>query len=66
MGKTTRLEPIRPGIVLEDGTTYYPTGEEWLLAFALKGCEWAARALEEIDWKRLAERPPPGYDREGL
>lgn len=34
-------ETIRPGIVLRDGTTYYPTGDEWLLAFAINGCQWA-------------------------
>jgi len=41
------LEPIRPGIVCKDGSTYYPTGDEWMLAFALKGCQWAIDAVEE-------------------
>lgn len=41
---------IRPGIVLNNGETYYPTGIEWILAFALKGCDWAIKALEE--WRK--------------
>lgn len=36
---------IRPGVLLPDGTTYYPTGLEYLLAFALAGCGWAIEAL---------------------
>lgn len=40
------MTPITPGIVLSNGETYYPTGVEWLLAFALKGCKWAEDMLQ--------------------
>ena len=43
---------IRPGVVLPDGRTYYPTGREWLLAYAVAGCQWAVDALEELDGGR--------------
>jgi hypothetical protein len=36
-----RCDTIKPGIVLEDGTTYYPSGIEWIFAFAVVGCQWA-------------------------
>ena len=43
-------ETIRPGIVSRDyyngEHTYYPTDDEWLLAFALQGCQWAIDAVE--------------------
>ena len=32
-----------PSILLEDGTTYEPRGWEWILAFALDGCDWAVK-----------------------
>ena len=54
------MEKIRPGIVVKDEYGYeetiYPTGIEWLFAFAMKGCDWAAKALEELD--------PSKYDAE--
>jgi len=40
-------EIFAPGIVTEDGRTIYPTGLEWILAFALNGCQWAIDALPE-------------------
>jgi hypothetical protein len=47
------MEKIRPGIVVRDEygseKTIYPTGIEWILAFAIKGCEWAIKALEEFE-----------------
>jgi len=48
LGCTAVVMPaIRPGIVTQDGTTIYPTGIEWLLAFAVNGCQWAVDALPE-------------------
>lgn len=47
---TEQREAIRPGIiVIKDGfpETIYPTGDEWILAFALKGCQWAIDIIEE-------------------
>lgn len=47
------LEKIRPGIVVNDGygeSTIYPTGPEYILAFALAGCQWA---IDEIESGRL-------------
>ncbi len=38
-----------PTVLTRDGRTITPTGVEWLLAFALRGCEWAIRDLEKID-----------------
>ena len=38
--------PIKPAIVI-DGKTVYPTGFEWLLAFAIAGCKWAEELLPE-------------------
>ena len=45
------MTSISPGVLLNDGTTYYPKGYEWLLAFALRGCQWAIEALETPDVK---------------
>lgn len=42
---------IKPGIVLSDGTTYYPSGFEWILAFALRDCQWAIDILEKPEVK---------------
>jgi hypothetical protein len=51
-----KLKSIKPGIVVEDyygnETTIYPTGNEWLLAFAFKGCDWAIKALENFESHR--------------
>ncbi len=35
---------IRPG---NTGETWYPTGAQWLSAYALAGCKWAIDALEK-------------------
>jgi hypothetical protein len=40
---------IRPGIVTSTGETIYPTGDEWILAFAIKGCQWAIDIVETWD-----------------
>jgi hypothetical protein len=45
-----------PGIVTRWGDTIYPTGDEWLLFFALKGCKWAVEALEEREKKIKVEQ----------
>ena len=39
-------ESFSPSIRTRSGETYYPTGDEWLLFFAIKGCEWAKKAIE--------------------
>lgn len=44
-------ETFSPGVILPDGDTWYPNGMEWLLFFALKGCKWAADALETPEVK---------------
>jgi hypothetical protein len=47
------MEKIKPGIVVKDyygnETTIYPTGIEWLFAFAFKGCDWAIKQLESLE-----------------
>jgi len=49
---TEKCEPIRPGVVTSDGRTIYPTGVEWVLAFAFAGCQWA---IDEIESGRLEQ-----------
>jgi hypothetical protein len=44
MGET---KSVRPALQMKDGTTVYPTNVEWLIAFAIKGCQWAIDALPE-------------------
>ena len=46
----TKPEFIYPGILMPGGGTIYPTGVEWIVAFALKGCQWA---IDEIESGRL-------------
>ena len=48
----SKLDKITPGVLLPSGETYYPTGLEWLLAFATAGCKWAEVALEEYRAKQ--------------
>ena len=43
---------IRPGIVLATGESYYPTGDEWIVAFALAGFQWAIDAAEQREQLR--------------
>ena len=53
---TTKSESIRTGIVTASGRTIYPTGIEWLLAFAIKGCQWAIDELPlAIERQQLRE-----------
>jgi len=40
------METIKPSIKTGDGKIYYPTGDEWLVFFAVCGCEWAIEALK--------------------
>lgn len=40
-------ESFAPGVTLPDGRVVYPTGQQWLLGFALGGCEWAEKQLYE-------------------
>ncbi len=46
---------LEPGIVIADGSTIYPTGPEWILAFAIKGCQWAIDMLESGELNRRQE-----------
>jgi len=38
------VESFAPGVVI-NGIHYTPTGKEWLVAFAMAGCQWAIEAL---------------------
>ena len=38
---------IRPGILLPNGITVYPTGLEWIIAWAIRGVPWAEKALDQ-------------------
>lgn len=42
---------IKPAILTSDDQTIYPTGHEWILAFALKGCKWAIRIIESGEFE---------------
>ena len=39
---------FHPGIRMPDGTTYHPTGFEWLTIFAHAGCEWAVEEMKKL------------------
>lgn len=54
---------ICPGIVLQDGRTIYPTGAEWILAFAIAGCQWA---IDEIESGRLAAKQAELWRGDGI
>jgi hypothetical protein len=58
---------IQPGIVVKDyygnKTTIYPTGAEWILAFALKGCQWA---IDEIESGRLQQAQDSLWEGENI
>jgi hypothetical protein len=41
------MEHIRPALRDKFGNTIYPTGNEWILAFALNGCEWARNIVRQ-------------------
>jgi len=43
---------IRPGVVLHSGERYYPEGWMWILAFAIKGCEWAVKIAEQEEFRQ--------------
>ncbi len=49
------LESIRPGVVI-DGVTYFPPGWMYVLAFALRGFQWA---IDDIASGRC--NPPREY-----
>lgn len=51
---TETTETIRPGVVI-DGNTYYPPGWMYILAFALRGCQWAIDKIESGQCDALAE-----------
>jgi hypothetical protein len=41
-GETT----FAPTIKMPNGSTITPTNDEWLWAFAIRGCDWAIEAIE--------------------
>lgn len=43
----SKKEPtkIRPSVIMPDGSVVYPSGIDWLMGFALAGCQWAIDAL---------------------
>jgi hypothetical protein len=50
-------EKFSPGLVMKDGTSVQPTNIEWLIAFAIKGNQWAIDALPEaIDNAKLMNK----------
>ena len=40
-------ESFAPTIVLKSGKVITPTGNEWILYFAIMGCEWAIEHLKD-------------------
>lgn len=48
-------EKIYPSIVIE-GRIYYPTGDEWLVFFAVHGCDWAIEALRKREKENALPR----------
>ena len=44
------MESFKPGIVV-NGITVHPTGFEYILAFALHGCEWAIKEADSQEFK---------------
>lgn len=43
------IEKFSPSIRTPFGETVVPTNFEWVLAFALKGCQWAIDAIPEME-----------------
>jgi hypothetical protein len=43
-------ERFAPGVVV-DGRVYTPEGWEWILGFALAGCEWAVQEAAAPDFR---------------
>jgi hypothetical protein len=42
-----RFEPFAPSVRLRGGRVVTPTGRQWLMAFAMAGCQWAINALAQ-------------------
>lgn len=38
--------------VMIDGRVYTPKGWEWVLAFAIRGCEWAIKEANTLEFRR--------------
>ena len=47
---------IAPSIVLRDGTTYEPPGWMWVVAFALKGCDWAVKEASTESFRSMVNK----------
>lgn len=56
-------ETIRPSVLMPDGTTVYPPGWMYVMAFALRGVPWAVREVESGWVDRAADLW--GAEREG-
>ena len=46
-------ESFAPSVLMSDGTTYKPRGWEWVLAFALRGCEWAVKEASDPGFREI-------------
>jgi hypothetical protein len=46
-----KMESIRPGVVI-NGKTFYPPGWMYLLAYAIRGFDWAIKDLEKSEVKQ--------------
>ena len=44
-----------PGVILSDGTDYEPEGWMWVLAFAVRGFEWAIQESGKPWFERQVE-----------
>jgi hypothetical protein len=50
------VEKFSPGIKTASGNTIYPKGWEWVLGFALAGCDWAIELADKPEFRqRIAE-----------
>jgi len=47
------IERFSPTVLLKDGTTYAPKGWEWILAFALHGCDWAIKDALKPEFRKM-------------
>jgi hypothetical protein len=51
----TDSEKFAPGVMI-DGKRYEPKGYEWILGFALGGCQWAIDAANKPGFREMVKR----------
>lgn len=52
----SKVETFAPKVRMSAGYDYTPAGWEWIMAFAVAGCEWAIKEADKPEFRKMIKK----------